>query len=171
MKFMMAAVQIVMVVMLCLYHEPGVIAAASILEDIQKEPRITIMLESMYLDGEVSEEIFTEKVANLEQLLRQYKEWQLVSRDDTHIVLQKKIDDISPLLKTSGYFGVSTEGILQIFNGVPKSGNSIHSFFQIDMKKLKSYERQQLKQGIRVKSKERFVKTIEEMKQYAVRYK
>ena len=93
----------------------------------------------------------------------------IVDSDDVQIVLQRKVDDISPLLKTSGYFGVSEEGgILQIFKGVPKSDNAIHSFFQIDMKKLESYERAKLKRGIRIKSKEGFVKTIEKMKQYAV---
>ena len=66
---------------------------------------------------------------------------------------------------------MSEEGILQIFKGVPKSDNAIHSFFQIDMKKLESYERAKLKRGIRIKSKEGFVKTIEKMKQYAVQNK
>ena len=170
MKFMMVVVQVV-IAMFCLYHESSVIAAAPAPKVTQKEPQVTILLERMYVDGEVSEEIFTEKVANLEQFLQQYKEWQLVDRDDTQIVLQKKVDDISPLLKTSGYFGVSNEGILQIFNGLPKEDNAIHSFFQIDMKKLESYERAELKRGIRIKSKERFVKTIEKMKQYAVQNK
>ena len=55
------------------------------------------------------------KSSGLRKVLQQYKEWQLVDRDDVQIVLQKKVDDISPLLKTSGYFGVSEEGILQIF--------------------------------------------------------
>ncbi|WP_459499296.1 BofC C-terminal domain-containing protein [Bacillus sp. C1] len=170
MKFMMAMAQVV-IVLFCLYHESSVIAAAPLEEGTQKEPQVTILLERMYLDGEVSEEVFTEKIANVEQVLQQYKEWQLVDRDDTQIVLQKKIDDISPLLKTSGYFGVSNEGILQIFNGLPKSNNAIHSFFQIDMEKLKSYDRTELKRGIRIKSKECFVKTIEKMKQYAVQSK
>lgn len=89
MKFMMVAVQVV-IAMFCLYHESSVIAAASSLEVTQKEPQVTILLERMYVDGEVSEEIFTEKVANLEQFLQQYKEWQLVDRDDTQIVLQKR---------------------------------------------------------------------------------
>ncbi|MFJ8529762.1 BofC C-terminal domain-containing protein [Bacillus sp. NPDC094106] len=170
MKFMMIAVQ-VLIAICCLSHESSVMAAVTIPDVTEKEPQVTILLERMYLDGEASEEIFTEKVANLEQFLKQYKDWQLVDRDDVQIVLQKKIDDISPLLKTSGYFGVSNEGILQIFNGVPNRDNAIHSFFQIDMKKLESYERAELKRGIRIKSKERFVKTIEKMKQYAVQSK
>ena len=72
-----------------------------------------------------------QKSSRLRKVLQQYKEWQLVDRDDVQIVLQKKVDDISPLLKTSGYFGVSEEGILQIFKGVPKSDNAIHSFFKL----------------------------------------
>ncbi|WP_242145223.1 MULTISPECIES: BofC C-terminal domain-containing protein [unclassified Bacillus cereus group] len=166
MKFIMIAVQ-VLLVLFCLSYESNVRAAVTTPNVMEKEPQVTVLLERMYLDGEVSEEILTEKVANLEQLLQRYKDWQLVDRDDVQIILQKKIDDISPLLKTSGYFGVSDEGILQIFNGVPKNDNAIHSFFQIDMKKLKSYERAKLKRGIRIKSKERFVKTMEKMKQYA----
>ncbi|QTR84708.1 BofC C-terminal domain-containing protein [Bacillus cytotoxicus] len=166
MKFIMIAVQ-VLLVLFCLSYESNVRVAVTTPNVTEKEPQVTVLLERMYLDGEVSEEILTEKVANLEQLLQRYKDWQLVDRDDVQIILQKKIDDISPLLKTSGYFGVSDEGILQIFNGVPKNDNAIHSFFQIDMKKLKSYERAKLKRGIRIKSKERFVKTMEKMKQYA----
>lgn len=166
MKFMIIAMQIVLAVF-CFYHESSVALAESSGNAVQQEPQITIMLQRTYLDGEVSQEVFTEKVVNLEKLLEQYKDWQLVDRDDGQIVLQKRIDDISPLLKTSGYFGVSKEGILQIFNGVPETDNVIHSFFQIDMKKMESYQRERLKRGIRVKSKERFVEVMEDMEQYS----
>lgn len=136
-----------------------------------EEPRIKVMLERTYLDGEVSEEVFTENVSSLETFFKKYDDWQLVDRNDEQVVLQKRIQDISPLLKINGYFGVSKEGILQTFEGVPRKENAIHSFFQIDMKKLKSYKRNQLKRGIRIESKERFVKVIEEMKQYTVQKK
>ncbi|SFK02089.1 MULTISPECIES: BofC C-terminal domain-containing protein [unclassified Bacillus (in: firmicutes)] len=168
MKFMIVAMQIVLAAF-CLYHESSVASAESSGNAVRQEPQITIMLQRIYLDGEVSQEIFREEVVNLEKLFEQYKDWQLVDRDDVQIVLQQRIDDISPLLKTSGYFGVSKEGILQIFNGVPENDNAIHSFFQIDMKKMKSYQREQLKRGIRVKSKERFVKVMKDMEQYSMR--
>lgn len=133
-----------------------------------EEPRIKIMLERIYLDGEVSEEIFTEKVSSLEAFLEEHHDWQLINRDNEQIVLQKSVQDISPLLKINGYFGVSKEGILQTFEGVPQMDHVIHSFFQIDMKKLKSYKRDQLERGIRVESKERFVEVMEEMKRHTV---
>lgn len=136
-----------------------------------EEPRIKIMLERTYLDSEVSEEIFTEKVSSLETFLKEHDDWQLIDRNDEQIVLQKRIQDISPLLKINGYFGVSKEGVLQTFEGVPEKDNAIHSFFQLDMKKLKSYKRNQLKRGIRIESKERFVEVMEELKQYTVQKK
>ncbi|HDX9578784.1 TPA: BofC C-terminal domain-containing protein [Bacillus pseudomycoides] len=168
MKRMIIAMQIVLAAF-CLYHESGVASAESSGNTVRQEPQITIMLQRVYLDGEVSQEIFKEEVVNLEKFFEQYKDWQIVDRDDVQIVLQQRMDDISPLLKTSGYFGVSKEGILQIFNGVPKNDNAIHSFFQIDMKKMESYQREQLKRGIRVKSKDRFVKVMKDMEQYSMR--
>ncbi|MBO9130484.1 BofC C-terminal domain-containing protein [Bacillus sp. 165] len=133
------------------------------------EPYITVILQRTYLDGEVSEEILSQRVHTLEKFLEQRTDWQLVDRDDMQIVLQKRIDDISPLLKTSGYFGVSKEGILQIFKGVPKTNNVIQSFFQIDTRKMKSYQRRQLEKGIRIKSKERYEKVLIQMKPYSIK--
>ena len=91
------------VMMFCFVYGTNVKAEGPVPEVTKKEPEVTILLERMYVDGEVSEEILTEKVTDLEKFLQQYKEWQLVDRDDVQIVLQKKVDDISPLLKTSGY--------------------------------------------------------------------
>lgn len=156
----------VMLVLFFVHGDYNVASAASYTP--VEEPRIKIMLERIYLDGEVSEEIFTEKVSSLEVFLEEHHDWQLINRDNEQIVLQKRVQDISPLLKINGYFGVSKEGILQTFEGVPQMDHVIHSFFQIDMKKLKSYKRDQLERGIRVESKERFVEVMEEMKQHTV---
>jgi forespore regulator of the sigma-K checkpoint len=134
-----------------------------------KKPTVTIILQRTYLDGEVSEEMFRVDTVSLEDSLRRYKNWQLVDRDDVQIVLQKRVNDISPLLKTSGYFGVSKEGILQIFKGIPDEKNAIHSFFQIDMEKLKSYQREKLERGIRVKSKKQYEEVIKTMKPYSMK--
>ena len=44
----------------------------------RKEPEVTILLERMYVDGEVSEEIFTEKVADLEKFYSSIKNGSLL---------------------------------------------------------------------------------------------
>jgi forespore regulator of the sigma-K checkpoint len=76
------------------------------------------------------------------------------------------VNDISPLLKMNGYFGLTKDGTLSIFNGKPKEADIIQSFFQIDVKKLESKHYQQLLKGIPVKSKEDFARVVETMKKY-----
>ncbi|WP_368736048.1 BofC C-terminal domain-containing protein [Ectobacillus ponti] len=132
------------------------------------DPRVTVVMQRMYLDGEVSEEILMRPPATLEKFLWQHRDWQVVDRDDMQIVLQKRVDDISPLLKSGGYFGVSKKGMLQLFRGKPGDHEAIHSFFQIDIRKLKSDRRRELRHGIRVQTKEKYVKVLQELKHYSV---
>jgi len=130
---------------------------------------ITIVLQQQYVDGEMSEEKRTETVVSLTEIWKKYRDWQLVTLDDRTIVFRKTINDISPLLKTNGYFGITDDGTLSIFNGKPsRSGEIIQSFFQIDVQKLESRQQEKLKQGIRVLSKEQYEQVIEMYRHFAV---
>ncbi|MCA1031893.1 intercompartmental signaling factor BofC [Bacillus timonensis] len=129
---------------------------------------LSIILERIYLDGEVSEEIYEETIWSMEDFWASYATWELVHQDEEQIVFKKHIDDISPLLKSNGYFGISEEGVLTIFEGKPdKSTKVIQSFFQIDVKKLESHYHKELKKGIKIGSKEEYVKVIETFKSYS----
>jgi len=131
--------------------------------------QMRVILESVYLDGEVSEEIVTEAVVSMKDIWKKYKGWQLVNMDDEQIVFQKRIDDISPLAKTNGYFGLTKDGKLSIFEGKPnESSRVIQSFFQIDIKKLESHQHEQLQKGIRVASKSRYRDIIEMYRHFAL---
>ncbi|NNU83120.1 Forespore regulator of the sigma-K checkpoint, BofC [Geobacillus sp. BMUD] len=131
--------------------------------------KMTIVLERQYLDGEMSEEKVTETVDSLKEIWKKYRDWQLVTLDDQTIVFRKTINDISPLLKTNGYFGITDDGTLSIFNGKPgRSSEIIQSFFQIDVQKLESRQQEKLKQGIRVLSKEQYEQVIEMYRHFAV---
>ena len=79
----------------------------------------------------------------------------------------KKAEDISPLLKANGYFGVTDDGILTIFNGKPYKSHIIQSFFQIDVGKLESTKREELIKGIPIKTKDRYVEVLETFKTYS----
>ncbi len=128
---------------------------------------VTVILERVYVDGEVSEEIVKETILSMEDFWAQYEEWDLVHQDDTQMVFQRRVDDISPLLKSNGYFGLTEDGILSIFNGKPdQSEKVIQSFFQIDVKKLESYQHDLLKKGIKVGSKDEYINVIETYKTY-----
>ncbi|MBS4176212.1 intercompartmental signaling factor BofC [Lederbergia citrea] len=137
--------------------------------DIPDNPLILdVTLKRKYIDGEISEETVKETIWALEDFWTKYETWQLVDMDEDHLVFELFVDDISPLLKLNGFFGLSEDGILSIYNGKPDQEDIIQSFFQIDIKKLEGKKRDQLKQGIPVKTKEDFTEVLEAMKNYSL---
>ncbi|MGP7816849.1 BofC C-terminal domain-containing protein [Niallia sp. 01092] len=128
--------------------------------------RIDVVLKRIYLDGEISEESLEETVWSMKDFLSKYDKWQIEKMGKNKLVFTKEVDDISPLLKTNGYFGISDEGILTIYNGKPEYSHIIQSFFQIDLKKLESNEQKNLQKGIRIKTKDQYVEVLETFKQY-----
>lgn len=129
---------------------------------------VTLVLERVYLDGEVSEEIVQETIWSMEDFWAAYEEWQLIDMSEEQIVFQKQMDDISPLLKTNGYFGLTEKGVLSIFNGKPGQAEIIQSFFQIDLDKLESNRHDDLVNGIPITSKEAYVDVLEQLKPYSL---
>ncbi len=130
---------------------------------------LTVHLKKVYLDGEVSEEVVKEIIFALEDFWAKYESWQLVDMDEERLLFEKKVDDISPLLKMNGYFGITDDGTLSIFNGKPEEADVIQSFFQIDVKKLESSQQMRLMQGIPVKTKEEYAEVVESMKKYSIK--
>ncbi|WNS74434.1 intercompartmental signaling factor BofC [Bacillus sp. DTU_2020_1000418_1_SI_GHA_SEK_038] len=128
---------------------------------------ITVVLERMYLDGEASQELLTETIWSMEEFWAKYDEWQLIDMEEEKMIFRKYIDDISPLLKANGYFGITDKGVLTIFNGRPHKSNIIQSFFQIDLGRLESKKCEELKKGIPIKTKEQFVEVLETFKFYS----
>ncbi|MBY0123930.1 intercompartmental signaling factor BofC [Bacillus sp. S/N-304-OC-R1] len=129
--------------------------------------QISVLLERMYLDGEVSQENVTETIWSMEEFWAKYDQWQLIDMDEDQMIFRKYIDDISPLLKANGYFGITDKGVLTIFNGRPQNSNIIQSFFQIDLGRLESKKCEELKKGIPIKTKEQYVEVLETFKSYS----
>ncbi|MFK9091320.1 BofC C-terminal domain-containing protein [Bacillus salipaludis] len=130
---------------------------------------MTVILERIYLDGEISQEVIHETCWSMENFWAKYDQWQLTDIDESTFVFRKQVDDISPLLKANGFFGVTENGILTIFNGRPGQSRIIQSFFQIDIKKLESKKQEELIQGIPIKSKDHYVEVLETFKPYSVK--
>ncbi|MED1468382.1 BofC C-terminal domain-containing protein [Bacillus salipaludis] len=138
------------------------------LEQQTTEPRqLKVTLQRVYLDGELSEEVVQEISWSPENFWAKYDQWQLITRDGENLVFRKNVDDISPLLKANGYFGITNEGVLTIFNGRPGQSKIIQSFFQIDIKKLESKKQEELLQGIPIKTKDRYVEVLETFRHYS----
>lgn len=133
----------------------------------QVEPlKVKVILERRYLDGEISQESFEEEILSMEDFWAKYTGWQLVDMDSSHVVFREEVDDISPLLKANGYFGITEDGTLTIFNGKPDEANVIQSFFQIDVGKLESAKHAELKKGIPIKDRDQYVKVLETFQDY-----
>lgn len=128
---------------------------------------ISVKLERVYIDGEVSEEMIQETNRTMDEILKEYAGWAIVAKTNSSVHLRKEIDDISPLLKMNGYFGLSKDGFFNLYDGRPKEDNVIQSFFQINTKKLKSYERIELQNGIPVLSRENYENVLKTYKRYA----
>ncbi|CAM3938183.1 BofC C-terminal domain-containing protein [Mesobacillus thioparans] len=137
--------------------------------EINEPLNVTIILQRVYLDGEMSEEKVVETIWSLEDFWAKYDKWQLVDMEAKKAVFRQDVDDISPLLKANGYFGLSDEGVLTIFNGRPDGSNIIQSFFQIDLGRLESIKRDQLKKGIPIRSKQCYEEVLETFKPYTVK--
>lgn len=65
-----------------------------------------VILQRMYLDGELSEEKLTETIRTMEDFWLKYQGWKVVDQNEDQIVLKKIENDISPLLKANGYLGM-----------------------------------------------------------------
>ncbi|WP_216829128.1 intercompartmental signaling factor BofC [Alkalihalobacterium elongatum] len=128
---------------------------------------IQVKLQRVYLDGEVSEEIVKETIWSMEDFWAFYDQWLLVDQNEEEILFKQEIDDISPLLKINGYFGLSDDGVLNIYEGKPDEKKIIQSFFQINTQKLKSHHESELKNGIPVMSRENYQEVLKTFKKYA----
>ncbi len=127
-----------------------------------------VILQREYLDGELSEEKITEWFGSIEDLKNKYKGWRIIEQTKDYLVLHKMESDISPLLKANGYFGMSEDGTLSIYNGKPEHDKVIHTFFQIDVGKLEVYQQEELQHGIQIISKDQFTSLMNEYREYAV---
>ncbi|WP_416149203.1 BofC C-terminal domain-containing protein [Salipaludibacillus sp. HK11] len=136
---------------------------------ISDEPHdVEVVLQRYYLDGEMSEEELEETIWSMEDFWSYYDDWELVDQNQSQIVFQKEVDDISPLLKMHGYFGLSDDGTLRIYNGKPNENNVIQSFYQINTKKLKSQSQELLLKGIPVSTKDQYLEVLKNYQKYAI---
>ncbi|WP_353855081.1 BofC C-terminal domain-containing protein [Bacillus sp. Bos-x628] len=137
-------------------------------EHLQRQPKtMTVQLEKVYLDGDVSIERHQTSLEKRETFWKQYKGWTLVEQRADFALFRKQMDDISPLSKANGYIGLSEGGVISTFHGRPDGwAEPVHLFFQIDTSRLESHVEEQLQNGIPFRTKDEFEHVLEVMKPY-----
>ncbi|MDE5415015.1 intercompartmental signaling factor BofC [Alkalihalobacterium chitinilyticum] len=147
----------------------SVVPVMKMVENADAGPKtIQVKLQRVYLDGEISEEVVEETIWSMEDFWAFYDQWLLVDQNEEEILFKQEIDDISPLLKINGYFGISEDGVLNIYEGKPDDQKIIQSFFQINTQKLKSHHESELKNGIPVMSRENYQEVLKTLEKYAI---
>src|SRR4051794_17345360 len=89
-----------------------IIGSAAPIDYHQKEGKTEplnteVILERVYLDGEISQEVVHETCWSMENFWAKYDQWQLIDMDESTMVFRKQVNDISPLLKANGFFGIT----------------------------------------------------------------
>ncbi|MGP4080541.1 BofC C-terminal domain-containing protein [Pseudalkalibacillus sp. R45] len=130
---------------------------------------VEVLLQRTYLDGESSQEVIYETIWSMEDFWAAYADWQMIDQDLKRVIFEQEIDDISPLSKVNGFFGLTEDGILTIFNGRPHEDQVIQSFYQIDVKKLESNLLEKLKEGIRIETKSDYQEVLNQYEPYAIK--
>ncbi|QOT01091.1 BofC C-terminal domain-containing protein [Brevibacterium sp. JNUCC-42] len=114
-----------------------------------------VVLTRTYVCGVTGEEKKEVRENTLDQILKPYAGWELVSVHPDHIVLHKEENDLAPICKENGYFGLSPDGFLTFFDGLPDYQKVIQTFYQINTDSMKASlskeEIGHLYKGIRVR--------------------
>lgn len=133
---------------------------------VSQEPlTMEVILETHYIDGNVEKEYTEEKILSMQDFWSAYEEWQVVEQKEGAIRFRKEIDDISPFIKAHGYFGIR-DGALTIFEGIPMDNAAIQSFYQIDTEELETHLYEDLKNGIKIETKNDYLQVLETFRSY-----
>ncbi|WP_249179094.1 BofC C-terminal domain-containing protein [Brevibacillus sp. NL20B1] len=114
-----------------------------------------LVLARTYLCGVKDEEIKQVPHEQLAQALVAYSGWEIIASDPAKLILYKRENDLAPSCKANGYFGLSPDGVLTLFNGLPAEQQVVQTFYRIDTAKMETKltkdKLESLKRGIRVR--------------------
>lgn len=114
-----------------------------------------LVLTRTYLCGVRDEEHKPVTLDRLPDVMVDYKGWEIVSADSTKMILLKREHDLSPACKENGHFGISEDGMLTLFHGLPKEQEVVQAFYRINTAKMEASlskeEVDSLKRGIRIR--------------------
>lgn len=114
-----------------------------------------LVLTRTYLCGVRDEEHKPTSLTHLAETMVDYKGWEIVSVDSSKMILMKREQDISPACKANGHFGISADGMLTLFHGLPSEQEVVQTFYRINTAKMEARlskdDVENLKRGIRVR--------------------
>ncbi|NBI29758.1 BofC C-terminal domain-containing protein [Chengkuizengella marina] len=114
-----------------------------------------VIIKKVYVCGEEVKSLGSLNSQEILELYQNNPQYTFEFTEEGSIVFSESIEDLSPKCKESAYFGVSEDGKLTLFDGLPIHDNVLRTFFQLDIEHLESSlpvgTVQQLVEGIRIK--------------------
>lgn len=109
--------------------------------------------------------------AQLQTLIVDHPGWNGWISKEGDLWLERRVNDLPPMIKNNAYIGVDEQGNLTLFQGPPASEKALKTFFQMDMGSMKSSLPEeiwkQLHEGIRVQDIEEYNSVLSTFSDYA----
>lgn len=130
---------------------------------VKPEPlNLTVILKQHYIDGVTETTKKEETIWSMMDFWAAYEGWTVEEQDLDKVVFQRQVEDISPLTKQQGYFGLTKDGELAVFQGLPDHGKVMESFKPVPIKPLESKWKKELKTGIKIKDYRHFEQVVQQ---------
>ncbi len=150
---------------------PAALVSTQVLASLIDRPTEVVM-HRVYACGEESQALGKLSNRELKDLLDRHPDWSVDKSNPQKLVITENINDLSPACKKSAYFGLDENGNLTLFDGTPSHKHAIRTFFQLNIKHLKSSlpsgTVDQLYAGIRIKDYAEFNSVLSTFSDYAV---
>lgn len=91
---------------------------ANVCEAELKQQTFEIHFIREYLDGECSIEVVNRTATSVHDIIDAYRDWEFVEQTNQVVRLTKKVNELSPLVKTNGYF-IFDEYMIPLFQQFP----------------------------------------------------
>jgi forespore regulator of the sigma-K checkpoint len=132
---------------------------------------VEVVLHRTYLCGEDTRQLGSHTSVEAADLLKAHREWEARLDSSSRLVMEEKVDDLSPQCRKTAYMGMDKNGNLSLFDGPPKRDKVIRTFFQLDVERLETQlapdRMSELTGGIRVSDRDEYNSVLSTFNDYA----
>jgi forespore regulator of the sigma-K checkpoint len=137
----------------------------------QLREEVEVVLHRTYLCGEETRQLGSHSSAEAADLLIAHREWEARLEPAAKLVMEEKVDDLSPQCRKTAYIGMDKEGNLSLFDGPPRRDKVIRTFFQLNVEMLETQLTQEriseLANGIRVTDRDEYNSVLSTFNEYS----
>jgi len=132
---------------------------------------VDVTLRRSFVCGEETRRLGRMTAEQAIELLRRHPGWRAVAAGSGAVIMEERINDLSPACKESAVFGIDADGRLSLFDGPPERSKVLRTFYQLDVRHLETSlpkERfEALVRGIRVSDFDEYNSIVSSFSEFA----